>query len=263
MGHITRWAGWSAAGVAALLFVPIVSVASDAYIRYEAKVNQVCGGKIFPTYQLFSTSPYNVKGKCYALYPTRVSQLVSRHAEMVQGNALMLIFNRQEKYPNIPYSVVVGVGAFRYTDAGGAIRVIPEVGYLSAYVENPAIIKLQAEANAEEQAKQAKEQAKQAKQAAEAAQLRIYDHSIRHSVRHYIQYGLGLVGFGQSLYCQVSIELSPQGQLEGEPAIIQSSGSAQFDSAIIASIEESAPFPPPTGLSYSEFKKQVLEFSPY
>lgn len=282
MGHISRWVRWSAAGIATLLFIPIVSMASDAYSRYEAKINNVCDGKILPPGRLFSTSPYDVKGKCYAFNPTGVSQLVSRHAEMVQGNAIMLIFNRQEKYPNIPYGVVVGVGAFRYTDAGGAIRVVPEVRYVSAYVESPAIIKLQAEANAEELAKQAKQaqqakqekqekqakqylqdmqtqqylqaiQTMQAKQENQAMQEKKLAKQIEHRVRQYLP-----PVFAPNLYCQVTIELSPQGQLEeAEIDPYQSSGSTRFNLAVLAALKAAAPFPPPIWLSGLEFTVMV------
>lgn len=43
--------------------------------------------------------------------------------------------------------------------------------------------------------------------------------------------------------------------------ITQSSGNAPFDSAVIAAIEAAAPFPPPIGLSYSEFKVVNIFFS--
>jgi TonB family protein len=67
--------------------------------------------------------------------------------------------------------------------------------------------------------------------------------------------------FAPNLHCLVRIELSPQGQLEGQPTLTRSSGNAQFDLAVIAAIEAAAPFPPPIGLSYSQFKVVNIVFS--
>ncbi|MBN6741674.1 TonB family protein, partial [Acidithiobacillus sp. MC6.1] len=108
--------------------------------------------------------------------------------------------------------------------------------------------KLQAEANMA---------AALAKQAAENQRLSaLFGNQIGERVKRHWQ-----PVFAPNLHCQVRIELSPQGQLEGDPAITRSSGNAQFDSAVIAAIEAAAPFPPPIGLSYSEFKVVNIVFS--
>ncbi len=108
--------------------------------------------------------------------------------------------------------------------------------------------KLQAEANMA---------AALAKQAAENQRLSaIFGSEIAERVKRHWQ-----PVFAPNLHCRVSIELSPQGQLEGQPTVTQSSGNAQFDSAVIAAIEAAAPFPPPIGLSYSEFKVVNIVFS--
>ena len=64
-----------------------------------------------------------------------------------------------------------------------------------------------------------------------------------------------------SLHCQIKIELSPQGQLEGPPIITHSSGNAKFDVAVVTAIDAAAPFAPPSGLPYSEFKVVNVVFS--
>lgn len=108
--------------------------------------------------------------------------------------------------------------------------------------------KLQAEANMA---------AALAKQAAENQRLSaLFGNQIGERVKRHWQ-----PVFAPNLHCQVRIKLSPQGQLEGDPAITQSSGNAQFDSAVIAAIKAAAPFPPPIGLSYSEFKVVNIVFS--
>ena len=114
----------------------------------------------------------------------------------------------------------------------------------------------QMEAGAKRQA-EANMAAALAKQAAENQRLStIFGSEIAERVKRHWQ-----PVFAPNLHCRVSIELSPQGQLEGAPAITQSSGNAQFDSAVIAAIEAAAPFPPPIGLSYSEFKVVNIVFS--
>lgn len=67
--------------------------------------------------------------------------------------------------------------------------------------------------------------------------------------------------FAPTLNCRTRIDLSPQGQLEGPPIITHPSGNAKFDAAVIAAIEAAAPFTPPIGLSYSEFKVIRIDFS--
>ena len=96
-----------------------------------------------------------------------------------------------------------------------------------------------------------------AKQAAENNRLSaLFGHQIGERVIRHWQ-----VVFSPNLHCLVRIELSPQGHLEGTPAITQPSGNAKFDSAVISAIEAAAPFPPPIGLSYSEFKVVNIVFS--
>ena len=127
-----------------LLFLPIISQASsNSYSSYIAKVKSVCNGKTLPLSALLFTSPYDIKGKCYSLPLTAVTQLISRHSELIAGGLMMLVFSGNEGYPIVYPSVVVGLGAFRYTTVAGALRVIPMVRYVARRVENPARIALQ------------------------------------------------------------------------------------------------------------------------
>ena len=116
-----------------LLFLPIISQASsNSYSSYIAKVKSVCDGKTLPVTDLFTTSPYDIKGKCYSLPLTTVSQLISRHSELIAG-FIMLVFSGSghDVYPMVYPSVVVGLGPFRYTTVAGALRVVPMVRYVA------------------------------------------------------------------------------------------------------------------------------------
>ncbi len=105
---------------------------SNSYSSYIAKVKSVCDGKTLPVTDLFTTSPYDIKGKCYSLPLTTVSQLISRHSELIAG-FIMLVFSGSghDVYPMVYPSVVVGLGPFRYTTVAGALRVVPMVRYVA------------------------------------------------------------------------------------------------------------------------------------
>lgn len=113
---------------------------SNSYSSYIAKVKSVCNGKTLPLSDLLFTSPYDIKGKCYSLPLTAVTQLISRHSELIAGGLMMLVFSGSEGYPIVYPSVVVGLGAFRYTTVAGALRIIPMVRYVAKRVDNPSRI---------------------------------------------------------------------------------------------------------------------------
>ena len=65
-------------------------------------------------------------------------------------------------------------------------------------------------------------------------------------------------GFSTSGACTVQMELNQQGQIIGQPRILHSTGNPQFDRAVIAAVEQAAPFSPPIGLSYSLYKDKEI-----
>ena len=67
--------------------------------------------------------------------------------------------------------------------------------------------------------------------------------------------------FSAALSCVVQIQLSPQGQIVGQPVVVRSSGNPHFDRAVISAVEQAAPFAPPIGLSYSLYKNVDLKFN--
>ncbi len=98
-----------------------------------------------------------------------------------------------------------------------------------------------------------------AKQSAENQRLSsLFGYQIAERVRVHWQ---PVFASNLGLQCRLEIKLSPQGQLAGPPTVTQPSGNAKFDAAVIAAIEASAPFPPPSGLPYSEFKVVNIVFS--
>lgn len=133
---------------------------SDSYSSYIAKVKSVCNGKTLPLSDLLFTSPYDIKGKCYSLPLTAVTQLISRHSELIAGGLMMLVFSGNEGYPIVYPSVVVGLGAFRYTTVTGALRIIPMVRYVAKRVDNPSRIALQEKRAEQEKMREEVEQKK-------------------------------------------------------------------------------------------------------
>ncbi|OFC58096.1 protein TolA, partial [Acidithiobacillus caldus] len=67
--------------------------------------------------------------------------------------------------------------------------------------------------------------------------------------------------FAAALSCVVQIHLSPTGAIIGAPKILRSSGNPQFDRAVIAAVEQAAPFVPPLGLSYNAYREVNIQFN--
>lgn len=99
--------------------------------------------------------------------------------------------------------------------------------------------------------------AARAQQAAENQRLiGLFAQKIRTQV-----YNAWNTNFSAALSCTVQMELSPQGQIIGQPRIIRSSGNPRFDQAVIAAVQAAAPFAPPIGLSYDLYKEVNLKFN--
>ena len=67
--------------------------------------------------------------------------------------------------------------------------------------------------------------------------------------------------FAAALACALKINLSPTGQIIGQPIIVRSSRNPKFDRAVIVAVEQAAPFVPPKGLPYHFYKDVSLTFN--
>ena len=129
-----------------------------------------------------------------------------------------------------------------------AARAVEAARAKSLQQQLEARAKLQAEANLA---------AARAQQAAENQKLSsLFSQEIHRRV-----YNAWDTSFAASLNCVVQIELGPTGNLIGRPVIVRSSGSAQFDQAVVRTVERAAPFVPPIGLSYGVYKEVMIKFN--
>lgn len=59
----------------------------------------------------------------------------------------------------------------------------------------------------------------------------------------------------------IKFHLDRSGLLVGQPMIIHSTGNARFDKDIISAIDHAAPFSPPEGLPFSDYREVIIKFN--
>lgn len=235
------------------LILPLIIITSISYAkadkeytRFKNKLDAVCHGKYHNIESLLMANPYATGGKCYLLPFTAVTQLINRTTETVAAGNIIITFDHKALYPYFGPSIVIGNGAFRYTDIEGALRVIPKVLYLTKYVENPKKI--------------AKEKEERLQELKNEELLPEFKMKIKESIsKHYTNWNASY----SRVSCTIRIELSKNGDLIGMPKVVYEGRSNLFVKKVIKATIESRKFSPPQGLSYNAYKNITINLNSY
>lgn len=100
----------------------------ESNVRKRIAAHQ-CPDGVHSTYELAMISPYSAKGKCYELAGVVLQWLAPRQA-LVRCGGVALVDFRTTPVSNVINGLMIGTGAFTYTDALGVLRIVPRLRVL-------------------------------------------------------------------------------------------------------------------------------------